>query len=461
MTHIGNEPQGNELVGNEAQSQRNLPAIDDAPPIAPLSQDEAQPGPGAGADEEPDRQDSDDAPPGEGIKELALLYRNFNEQQAPLHQSFDGQGFGGQGFGGQGFGGQGFGGQGFVRQGSEGQDFGERLRPIDITDLIALDLPPRGMVLDPIIPEKGLAMLYGARGVGKTRVAHGIGYAVATGSSFLRWQAPRPRRVLLIDGELPQADLRQRAIQAAAAADPPSLKLRRTGTEPVEALFTEALAETGGRLPERGWFPIISSDRVDRGVGNLGSPLVQAEVECWLDGVELLILDNLSSLTVGVRENDGDAWAQIQDWLLRLRRRGISVLIIHHAGKHGGQRGTSRREDVLDTSFSLRQPSDYTIDQGARFEVHIEKGRGLAGDRARPFEAQLDLTGGKAAWIVKDAEEAVRIRVAALLAAGMSVREIAEETGTNRSAVHRLKQRLEREAKTAEAGEKGGPGDGR
>jgi hypothetical protein len=38
----------------------------------------------------------------------------------------------------------------------------------------------------------------------------GIGYAVAAGSAFLRWQAGAPRRVLLIDGELPQADLRQR-----------------------------------------------------------------------------------------------------------------------------------------------------------------------------------------------------------------------------------------------------------
>jgi putative DNA primase/helicase len=418
MTHIGNEPRGNELVGNEAQSQRNLPAIDDAPPIAPLSQGEAQPCPGEGADGEPDCQDSEGhAPPGEGIEELAQLYRSFNEQQdggeVRLHQDFDAGAP--------------------LRQGSEGQDFGERLRPIDITDLIALDIPPRGMVLDPIIPEKGLAMLYGARGVGKTRVAHGIGYAVATGSSFLRWQAPKPRRVLLIDGELPQADLRQRAIQAAGASE---------------------------RTAEHGWLPIISSDRVDRGVGNLGSPVVQAEVERWLDGVELLILDNLSSLTVGVRENDGDAWAQIQDWLLRLRRRGISVLIIHHAGKHGGQRGTSRREDVLDTSLSLRQPSDYTIDQGARFEVHIEKGRGLAGDHARPFEAQLELADGKAAWIVKDAEEAVRIRVAALLAAGMSVREIAEEVGATRSAVHRLKQRLEREAREANAGAEGGAGDG-
>jgi len=32
------------------------------------------------------------------------------------------------------------------------------------------------------------------------------------------------------------------------------------------------------------------------------------------------------------------------------------------------------------------------MDQGARFEVHIEKGCGLTGDHARPFEAQLGLT---------------------------------------------------------------------
>jgi hypothetical protein len=443
MTGMECKPGRYDLVGDEAQLRGDLPAIADAPPIAPLPQGrEGQPDPSVAADGQQARRLDDEeraeepTPSGQAVDANALhahalLYRSFQEEQqsASLRQGFGGQGFGGQGFGGQGFGGQRFGGQNFSEQ-----DFGERLRPIDIADLIALDIPPRGLVLDPIIPEKGLAMLYGARGVGKTRVAHGIGYAVATGTSFLRWQAPKPRRVLLIDGELPQADLRQRAMQVQAAAE---------------------------RSAERGQLTVISSDRVDRGIGNLGSPVVQAEVEHWLDGVELLILDNLSSLTVGVRENDGDAWAQIQDWLLRLRRRGISVLIVHHAGKRGGQRGTSRREDVLDTSFSLRQPGDYTIEQGARFEVHIEKGRGLVGEHARPFEAQLALTDGKAGWIVKDVDDAVRIRVAALLATGLSVREIAEATGTHRSAVHRLKQRLEREAREAQAGEKGGPGDGR
>jgi hypothetical protein len=97
------------------------------------------------------------------------------------------------------------------------------------------------------------------------------------------------------------------------------------------------------RRAQYGHFTIISADRVDRGIGNLGSPVVQAEIESLLDGVELLVIDNLSSLTVGVRENDSDAWGEIQEWLLRLRRRGVSVLLIHHSGKTGGQRGSSRR----------------------------------------------------------------------------------------------------------------------
>jgi hypothetical protein len=71
---------------------------------------------------------------------------------------------------------------------------------------------------------------------------------------------------------------------------------------------------------------------------------------------------------------------------------------------------------------------------------------------AQPFEAQLALTDGKAAWIVKDAEDAVRIRVAALLAAGISVREIAGEVGIGKSVLHDMKQRIERDAKEAEAG---------
>ena len=62
----------------------------------------------------------------------------------------------------------------------------------------------------------------------------------------------------------------------------------------------------------------------------------------------------------------------MQNWLLKLRRQGIAVLLIHHAGTNGRQRRTSRREDALDTVIALRRPDDYSPEQGARFEVHFE-----------------------------------------------------------------------------------------
>jgi putative DNA primase/helicase len=302
-----------------------------------------------------------------------------------------------------------------------------RLRPLSLAELFELDIKPREQILDPIIPEKGLVMLYAARGTGKTHVALGIAFAAATGTAFLNWRAPKPRRVLLIDGEMPAAALQERL--ASIVAGSPNAT--------VDPDYIKILA---GDLIEEG------------GIGNLASPDVQAELEPWLEGVEFLVLDNLSSLTAVIRDNDAESWGPIQNWLLRLRRRGISVLIVHHAGKGGQQRGTSRREDVLDTSISLRRPSDYDPTQGARFEIHIEKGRGILGDAAKAFEAKLETRGGQAIWTTADIEDSNRARVLALLDDGLSLREIADETGIPRSTIHRIKKAMDAQP--------GGAGDG-
>jgi transposase len=55
-------------------------------------------------------------------------------------------------------------------------------------------------------------------------------------------------------------------------------------------------------------------------------------------------------------------------------------------------------------------------------------------------------------WCSTRIEDVASARVKALLADGMSIRDIAEETGIAGSTVHRLKKRLERDAEIDPAG---------
>jgi putative DNA primase/helicase len=200
--------------------------------------------------------------------------------------------------------------------------------------------------------------------------------------------------------------------------------------------------------PDPGAFSLITPDLQERGIPDLAPEGGREAVEEWLgDGCDLLILDNLSSLVrAGAgKENEADGWLVMQEWLLGLRRRGMSALLVHHSGKGGSQRGTSRREDVLDTVVSLRRPKDYVPAEGARFEVHLEKARSVHGDAANPFEARLEVRDGAAVWTLKDLEDTLTGRVASLLNDGLTQREVADELGIGLGTVSRHKHKAEQE----------------
>jgi hypothetical protein len=147
----------------------------------------------------------------------------------------------------------------------------------------------------------------------------------------------------------------------------------------------------GAVIPNDG-FRILAADNTENGL-SIGSEERQRAIDPLLTGVDLVILDNLSTLCTNGSESASDAWVPMQNWLLKLRRQGVAVLLVHHAGTNGRQRGTSRREDALDTVIALRRPEDYSPEQGARFEVHFEKLRNrVDGDAAVPFEAKLAAT---------------------------------------------------------------------
>jgi len=286
------------------------------------------------------------------------------------------------------------------------------LRPLNLSEFLSLQLPPRRPVLAPWLREKGTAMIYSPRGVGKTFLDLSAGYAIASGASFLEWSAPDPRRVLYVDGEMTAVEMQHRLAAI------------------VSGFSREAAPD---------YFRMLSADVTERGLPDLATPEGQREFDDVIDDVEVAILDNISTLCRSGKENEAEGWQSVQDWALAHRRAGRSLVFVHHAGKGGNQRGTSKREDVLDTVIALRRPADYRADQGARFEVHFEKHRGFYGVDAESFEARYEERDGTAVWTRATIADVELKRVADVIREGMSIRDAAAELGMNKSKVERLR----------------------
>lgn len=287
-----------------------------------------------------------------------------------------------------------------------------KLRAVSIDELFALDLPHREMLLAPFLPRQGLVLIVAKRGVGKTHIALGIAYAVATGGTFLCWNAPVAKNVFYIDGEMPAALMQERLQKIVAMSD---------------------------KRHEEGFFKLLTPDLQDKVMPDLSHKQGRDAIEPFIQDCDLVVIDNISCLFRSGSENEAESWQEAAEWALDLRRRGKSVLFVHHAGKSGTQRGTSKKEDVLDTVIILKQPDDYLPEQGARFEVKFDKARHFSGEDARSFQVQLLEENGRWRWeISNDPEEVLLEQIAKMKATGWTIQAIVEKTGRTKSQVETL-----------------------
>ena len=285
-----------------------------------------------------------------------------------------------------------------------------QLIAIDASDLLAKAVPQLAPLLSPWLREKSLAMVHAWRGLGKTQFALSTALAVSAGGSFLGWHAPRPQKVLYLDGELPARIVQER--------------LR---------LLMQALGVT----PSAGMLRFVTPDFLEGPVPDIASAAGQAMVDALVEpDTALIVVDSLSCLARGSgEENEAASWITIADWALKHRRAGRALLFVHHSGKTGKQRGTSRREDLLDVSIGLHRPPDYSESQGTRFEVRFEKARSLYGADVEPVEALLSADGEHPRWTTRKVVAAGRERVAALWEAGLAISDIAREADLAKSTV--------------------------
>ncbi|HEX7604404.1 MAG TPA: AAA family ATPase [Polyangiaceae bacterium] len=289
-----------------------------------------------------------------------------------------------------------------------------------VGELVTKKFEPRELLLGPWLQARSANMVYGPRGVGKSYLVQTTAVSIATGTTLIeRWTAFQRRRVLFIDGELPGSELQRRF----------------------------ALLISGYKVQPDDYLRLVVADELEHGLPSVataaGAEIVLGLAEHWRS--DIVVFDSISTLVGGLDENSAEAWQPVQDLILALRRIAVGVLLVHHTNKVGGQRGTSRREDILDSILALRAPADADEGDGARFVVGYEKHRAFRGGEALPFTAELvtDATGAR--WRTSEPSEGRLALVARLTADGKSLRAIEQETGIPRSTIQRLIERGKKE----------------
>ena len=261
-----------------------------------------------------------------------------------------------------------------------------RLRPkgiitgssLYIDDFLGKKFPHRPMIIDPWLKQGTITLVYAKRGLGKTWFALVVANAVTRGLPIGEWKTINPIGCLYLDGEMACDELQSRLRQLTTGLPAAQAPLHIISSEDLKSNNKPAI----DLVNEKCRNTILDDLKKD-------------------ESFRLLIIDNLSCLAPHMSENSKQHWDGINQWLLDLRAIGVAVIMIHHTGKNGAQRGTSAREDNIDVSISLEKVEDDPSFRGVTFGVEFTKSRGLCGDDAASFIMKIaEGYAGKLPWEV-------------------------------------------------------------
>jgi KaiC/GvpD/RAD55 family RecA-like ATPase len=289
---------------------------------------------------------------------------------------------------------------------------------IAANDFKALQLPKRHMLLFPWLPEGSINMIFADRGIGKTFFALSCALALANGDEFLCYKADEAVPVLYLDGEMQATAIQER------------LHKLSNGRETIAPLT------------------LYTPDCQDNDyTPDLGTTEGREQINELVEAVnpKVIFIDNISTFDRTGNENEAESWSPIQEWAVQHRKKGRSIVFIHHANKEGKQRGSHKKEDVMDAVIKLKRPEDYIQGEGAaKILVQYTKARHLSGEMVQDIEATLHSEDDCFRWDWEQGDITYR-KAVEMMKNHVSLRDIAEELAVGKSTVHRWKAKAQSE----------------
>lgn len=296
-----------------------------------------------------------------------------------------------------------------------------KVYPLD--EVLKMPIEKTSFLMRPTIQEKGLTLIYGNRGSGKTFYALGMALALASGINFAGNTCNTPQQVLYVDGEMDPFETKER------------LEWLKNGFE-MEGKTTH---------PENLHMFMVGLQGEDMQMPVLSKEDDQKNLEDIMKkhNIKVAFLDNIYTLYCPCDENDASSWAEYNDFNKKERQKGRSLVWIHHTGKDAsrGPRGSSAIETLLNTSVFINKIKPKHPNDGLTIEVEYTKTRSTSGDEVAKKKYSLEVytcttynQKPYAKWIEEKTEddekkeEALRLRDE-----GLTIKEIAKEMGINKT----------------------------
>lgn len=202
---------------------------------------------------------------------------------------------------------------------------------LDFAAVLDPNRPPRDWVVSGLITAGASVSLVAPAGSMKSMLALAMALTIARGDrEFAGLSIPRQRRVLYVDMENPEDDVRERLFAFGVTAAPAGFAMLHL--QPLPAL--------------------------DRAEGS--KVLLEIIAAVGLTPGDLLVLDSFQRVVDGP-ENDSDTYrAFYRETAVRLKQRGITVLRTDNSGKDTdrGARGSSGKRDDVDIELLLKREGD-------------------------------------------------------------------------------------------------------
>lgn len=229
------------------------------------------------------------------------------------------------------------------------------LHLVSFKQLDEMKLPERRAILSPWLLERQRCMVFAPTGLGKSFFVTSLALAIAGGGGVFGWKAEAPRKVLIVDGEMDMADIKDRLR--------PQLETIDGGDHKTALLNVILLARHNQDAETR--FPDLAAPEGQRVL----LKLIEKEQPA------LVILDNASTLFRLEDENAATAMDPIIDLMNAIRARDCATLLVHHSDKHGkSYRGSSKMAATFETIIGLRKQG-VQYSEGAAFSIVWEKSR--------------------------------------------------------------------------------------